>query len=254
MSKGPRGHAHPDRTGGYLWLSKRPLHILVFLLPLVIAYEAGSIVYLSGTDGRTIETIGARGMVAAFFESFGVASIYLPGIALVVVLLIWHLLERDRWAVRGRVLLGMPFESALWALPLLVLGLLIAPQPAPAMPGDPHSLSLGARLTLSVGAGIYEELVFRLIVIAAVHLVAVDLLRLKPALGWAIAIVLSSAWFAWYHDIAPGGNLDLGLAAFYFAAGVYLAVLFVVRGFGIVVAVHAIYDIVVLTVLSGPRS
>jgi hypothetical protein len=46
-----------------------------------------------------------------------------------------------------------------------------------------------------------------------------------------------------------GGGIDWRLLAFYCAAGLYFATLFVTRGFGIVVAVHALYDIVVLVVV-----
>jgi hypothetical protein len=242
----------PPRDG-YFWLSMRPLHILAFLLPLIGLYELGSIIYLSDPGRGIIETIAARNILSGFFEAFGVATFYLPGIALLVVLLIWHVLVKDRWTLDLRVLGGMGMESALWMLPILILGKLIAPQTIPAAMASPdgfHDLGLGARVTLSVGAGIYEELLFRLIAIAAVHFVVVDLLRAKAPAGYVAAAIVSAAAFALYHDIrSPEGLIQWPLAAFYFAAGLYFAGLYIVRGFGIVVATHALYDIVVLAIL-----
>lgn len=244
------------RQEGYLWLSMRPLHILIFLLPLIALYELGSIIYLSDPGHGLIETIAARNILSGFFEAFGVATFYLPGIALLVVLLIWHVLVNDRWTVDLRVLGLMAMESVLWMLPILVLGKVIAPQTIPAafIPAaeNIHTLDLGARVTLSVGAGIYEELLFRLIGIAAVHFVVVDLLRLKGPIGYIAAAIASAAAFALYHDIhTPQGLVIWPLLGFYFAAGLYFAILYIVRGFGIVVATHALYDVVVLVVLLG---
>ncbi len=41
----------PSRPPSYAIASKQPLHILAFLLPLVIAYEIGLAVLLSGSEG-----------------------------------------------------------------------------------------------------------------------------------------------------------------------------------------------------------
>ena len=99
----PPPHPRPPRHAGhrapepYARASKAPLHVLVFLLPLVIAYEIGSALYLSGAGGAPAETIRATKILSRFFESFGAAGLYLPGVALVAVLLIWHVLERRPW-------------------------------------------------------------------------------------------------------------------------------------------------------------
>lgn len=239
---------------GYAWLSTRPLHVLVFLLPLVMLYELGSILYLSDPARGITETIGARKILSSFFEAFGGATLYLPGIALVVVMLVWHLLERDRWVVKWSTVAGMCGESVAWTFPLLVLGFLMSQgttatiAPAAAQTAETITqLPWQARLTLSIGAGIYEELLFRLILIAAVHFILVDLLRFKPGLGGLIAAAASAAAFAFYHDVRlADGTLNVHLALFLFLAGLYFAAIFVLRGFGIVVAVHALYDMVVL--------
>lgn len=259
------GRSDSIDLAGYARLSMRPLHVLCFLLPLIVLYEIGTFLYLTDRGRGVVETVSAQSILSRFFEVFGVASFYLPGIALATVLFIWHLLERDRWRIHLSILAGMFCESLVWTVPLLVLGLLILPTrnaaPAPAMHLEPllapggggfDQLSAAAKVTLSVGAGLYEELLFRLIIIAGLHFLLVDLARMKNTAGYLVAAVASSLAFAAYHDIAgPGGGLNVPLAAFYFLAGLYFAGLFVIRGFGIVVMVHTLYDVLVLVVIGS---
>ncbi len=168
-----------NRTArGYLSESQRPLSILVFLLPLLAAYELGAWLYLSGGEhGPT--TIAAWGMLARFFETFGVIGIHLPALLLVTVLLVWHMLVRERWRVRPMVLVGMAMEACVWTVPLTILLIVLqsaltgeAAPPVAAQVTDPEglrNLSWQTRLTISAGAGLYEELLFRMIAIAAIH-------------------------------------------------------------------------------------
>jgi Type II CAAX prenyl endopeptidase Rce1-like len=235
----------------YWRLSMRPLHVLAFLSPLIILYEIGSIQHLArlpeGVD------VSARRLLRVFFEQFGAFSLHLPGIALAVVLLLWHVLERDRWRLSWRVLAGMFAESIVWTFPLLVLGLLFSHHATRGLLQSDGSgveaLSWQARLTLSIGAGIYEELVFRLIAVAIVHFLLVDVARVPERVGWMAAALISSAAFAFYHDVWTPTGLNVGLAAYCLLAGLYLCGVFITRGFGLVVAVHAWYDVVALVLI-----
>ena len=64
-----------------------------------------------------------------------------------------------------------------------------------------------------------------------------------------IAVLVSAAAFALYHDPAGAGSVAWSAMTFYFLAGLFFGGVYVWRGFDIVVAVHALYDIVVLTLL-----
>ncbi len=239
-------------------LSIRPLHILVFLAPLMVLYEIGLVVYLSSSDGTFRETIRAHETLSRFFEQFGQSSLYLPGIALAVVLIVWHIASRDRWKVRWGVAAGMGFESALWMVPLLVFGLVMSMDlnghPKPAM--MPAGLAAGfsgeswqARATLSVGAGLYEELLFRLLLVTGLHALFFDLLKLKETPACILAVVGSAVAFTIYHDVSYFGGTPFHTVLFYTVAGGYFGVVFLLRGFGIVVGTHAAYDIMVLVVM-----
>lgn len=249
----PNNSGARSRGESYWDLSKRPLHVLAFLLPLILLYEIGSMRYLADQSKGVVETIVAHRLLFRLFESFGGAAFYLPGLALVVVLIVWHLLLKNRWRLKLSVLIGMAAESAVLTMPLLVLGMLTQRQAAMAATTQLAALSTEAKVTLAVGAGLYEELLFRLVLIAGLHLLLVDVARMKNVPGSMIAAAISAGAFAWYHDV-PGLPMGLPLATFYVLSGLYFAGLFIVRGFGIVVAVHALYDIVALTMMSDNRN
>jgi membrane protease YdiL (CAAX protease family) len=105
----------------------------------------------------------------------------------------------------------------------------------------------------SIGAGIYEELVFRLIAIVLIHTLLADVFALPHKFAAGAAIVVSAIAFALYHPFDSYNPLnwssaDLGRAAFYTLAGLYFAAIYVYRGFGIVAATHALYDLMVIVV------
>jgi hypothetical protein len=236
------------------------LHVLAFLTPLIVMYEIGLLVYLSSADGSFRETISAHksisGFLARFFTDYGAASLYLPGIAMAFVLVVWQVISRDRWRVRPGVLVGMTCESVIWMVPLLVFGLVLSMEAhrAGAVVPTPMMQGWQANLTLSVGAGLYEELLFRLVLIAALHALFHDLLTLKEPLASGLAVVGSAITFALYHDLrGVDGVFLMHRFVFFAAAGAYFGVVFLLRGFGIVVGTHAAYDIMVLVVLPALR-
>jgi membrane protease YdiL (CAAX protease family) len=96
-----------------------------------------------------------------------------------------------------------------------------------------------------VGAGIYEESVFRLAMIPAFYwtLRAFQL----PSLGAnVLAVTASSLFFSLAHHAGSPGEVFTWYAfIFRWLAGVYFAWVFVVRGFGVAVGAHAAYDILV---------
>ncbi len=94
-------------------------------------------------------------------------------------------------------------------------------------------------------------MLFRMILIAAAHTVLVDLLRLSNWVGGTIAVVVSAMAFALYHQQAGAGAVGgsgFGWVLPYFVAGLYFGGLYLARGFGLVVAVHFLYDVVALLV------
>ena len=214
-----------------------------------------------GTLGLGGEGIGAQlaahRMLVRFFELFGVLGLHLPALALVITLLIQHVLSKDRWRVEPIVPLAMVVESAFLTGPLLILVLLLQPgnPAAAAFQGDMSLLTPKSGILLALGAGLYEEMLFRLVVITAMHFVAADLLRIPDRGAMVLAVLVSAVLFALHHDtslpVAMGGGTDWRLFAFYLLAGIYFGVLFLGRGLGIAIGVHACYDLLVLVVMPG---
>ena len=230
-----------------------PLQGLYFLLPLLVVYEIGTLLYVPA-DSASLPKIRAWSLLEHFFELFGITGVYLPGLIVVVVLLCWHVVRRDPWRPESKLYIVMWLESLGYALPLLMFSAVLFREPVAgwtlAAPSGPLAQipNWQSGVLLSIGAGIYEELLFRLIAIALLHTILVDLLALPERWGAALAVIGSAIAFALYHFPSPGA-VQLGRFAFYTAAGIYFAVIYVVRGFGIVVGTHALYDVLVVTLL-----
>lgn len=227
---------------GYLARSARPLNSLIFLLPFIILYELGTRFLLTDPVHGT-QHIVAFTMLRRFFSSLvGPGGHHLPALAVVAILLAWHVARRDAWTVNLPTLLGMALESLALGLPLIVFGQLLArllPLSAPA--GE----SLGQTIILSLGAGVYEELVFRLMLCTGLAILFRNVLRLSPGLSTLLLVVLSATLFAAYHYL---GNEAFVWRIFVFrmGAGMYFAGLFLARGFGVTAASHVAYDIMIV--------
>lgn len=248
----------PDFDGAlqdnYWTISTSPLQVLVFLLPFVIFYELGSVVWSGELGGTSLE---ARRILGTFFEIFGVVGIHLPAVALVAVLVSQQVISRRAWRIDVRALGLMLLESAVWALPLVVLAGMTGLLGGGGGEGSIGGLSAGSRATIAVGAGVYEELVFRLALIALVHTILVDVSGMRPKLGDWLAVGFSALVFAAYHRSDVNGQIVASALIFFLAAGVYLGSLFLGRGLGVAAGAHAIYDLIVLVLLpamDGPSA
>lgn len=234
---------------GYFDLARDPLHVLLFVLPLVVLYEVGSWLYLGRVGTGAAETIRAHSILLGFFQDFGVAGRFLPGLTLITVLIVWWLLTGGSRRVRLWVMPVIALEAAAWTIPLLILIALVQDSPPAAAMPDLLALSWQARTVISIGAGLYEELLFRMIGIAALHLVLVDLARVREPMGTALAVVATAIAFALYHDVTDAwGRVVWGQAFALLSAGAYFGVVYLARGYAVVVAVHTFYDLLVLVI------
>ena len=87
-------------------------------------------------------------------------------------------------------------------------------------------------------------------IIALVHTVACSFFKQSEVVGLFAGVIISAILFSLYHDLPDAGTLPAINLFFYGVAGVYLGILFVLRGFGITAAAHATYDIVATTLLA----
>ncbi|MFO0748674.1 MAG: CPBP family glutamic-type intramembrane protease [Myxococcota bacterium] len=97
------------------------------------------------------------------------------------------------------------------------------------------------RVVLSTGAGLHEELVFRLLMIPLVALGLERALGIGRPTALAGAALVSSFAFAAAHHLA-GEPFDGFVFAFRTVAGLVFAGLFLWRGFAVAAWAHAAYD------------
>ncbi len=232
----------------YFRQSRRPLAALVFVLPLVLLYEAGTWWFHLDPARHTETRIVAFTWIRQGFAHFGANGPLLAPAAVIALLLGWHLFARHPWRLRVTVPPAMAGESALLAIPLILLVGVIT--------GTHLLLSSTAEgwaglAVLGVGAGVYEELIFRLIGFALLHALLVDLLRLKPGAALVITLLVTSVTFAGYHHWGGGEPFTWTALAFRSAAGAWLGLIFAARGFGIAAGAHAAYDVLLVTLLAA---
>jgi hypothetical protein len=109
------------------------------------------------------------------------------------------------------------------------------------------TFDLPHRFMISLGAGLYEELLFRVILVSALAGAARHLLGWRPMLATAFAVVTSAFVFSLFHYIGPLSDpFELQSFVFRLIAGLAFSGLYVLRGFGIVAWTHALYDVYVL--------
>jgi len=227
---------------------------LVFVAPLLVVYELGVLVL-----GPESVRNGADLWLRELLRWVGFGQYFLLPATTVLVLLSWHYTTRGPWRLSGGIFSGMLAECILLAFCLrLILELQGTLFQAVAGPLDnldgPSAMAIGSsgtvRETVSfLGAGVYEELLFRLL--------------LLPMVGWTLrrwgmgrrpsvflAVVVTSLMFAAAHYIGQHGEALADIPfwfglLFRFLAGVFFSLLFVYRGFGIAAGTHAGYDILV---------
>ena len=273
----------------YLERTSRPVYALVFLLPFIVFYELGTIFINTRVLAESEVRVVAFVWLQNFLEYLGFGSRFAwaaPALAVVVILSALQLVSGKRWRFQPGDVCPMAIECSLLAIPLIVLSLFLSSsgraqgqamrfgdRPVQAQTEavlrcladtnedlstgqqssvtEPRSQSLLADIVTGIGAGIYEELVFRLILIIALMVVFQDVLRLSHRDSIIFSVLVSAALFSAHHHIffldgQFGQSSPFNWAEFGFRtiAGVYFAALFAIRGFGITAGTHAFYDII----------
>lgn len=244
----------------YLDLSRTHTYSLLFALPLLLLYEVGA-AWVASTEAVPLRN-GADVLLRSLLAAGGVDTTLAFTAVLAAAAGFLVLAERRRKRnppeLKGGVFAGMMMESALYALLFGVvvgtatqwvlggLGVRLA-----ADGGILAEASLAQGIVLSLGAGIYEELLFRVLLAGGLFV----LFRQGglPALRSGVfAALLSALAFSAFHYIGPYGDpWALGSFTFRFLAGLVFSVLFLVRGFGIAAWTHALYDVFLLLARGG---
>ena len=289
--KTPSSHATSQllnyASNSYLERTSRPVYAIVFLLPFIVFYEIGTILIntdvLNRSQVRVVAFVWLQQLLQYLGTSSRIAWIA-PPLVVILILIGLQLASRKGWYFCAGDYIPMVIECVLLAIPLIVLSLFFnRPQVTPGQPprpdsntpaavarvadgaagaaaapvvslaaaSDAASHSLMANIVTGVGAGIYEELVFRLILICLLMMFFQDLIGLSHSNAIVSSVLISAALFsAHHHIIVLDGQIGRSAAfnwtefSFRTMAGVYFAALFALRGFGITAGTHAFYDII----------
>jgi hypothetical protein len=251
----------PTRTakrGNSYWQSSRAhRYSLVFALPLLVIYEA-----LAALLAHDPSVGGIRNGADVVLKSLFIAVagyrgplLFMAVVVGISVWLVWRDLRRSGGKLEAWIFGGMVVESILLALAFgIVVGTLTVRILGPlgalaAGANDIETMSLPARIMLSIGAGLYEELLFRVALVSALANGA------RLVFGWgrtgagAIATIVGALIFSAFHYVGELGE-EFALQSFTFRAiaGIMFSALYLTRGFGVTAWTHAMYDVFVLTV------
>jgi membrane protease YdiL (CAAX protease family) len=239
------------RGGGavrsYLNGTRDLLTSLVLVLPLFVLYQVGILATGGVRNGVDFVTDALMMLVGNSVQNYllfqlGVFALFIVAIAGM----------RSKGTFRPRLFPWMLLESTVYALlfgTVIVLmiqgvglgGLLAA--------GAKPSHGMLNSIVLSVGAGLYEELVFRLLLMGGIFWFATRVTRMHRVAAAIGAVFVSSVIFSLVHHVGSLGEpFTVAAFTFRFFAGVLLATIFHTRGFAIAAYTHAIYDVYVLVV------
>lgn len=276
--------------GSYLERTSRPIYAVLFLLPFILFYEIGTLRINTDVLNQSQERVVAFVWLQNLLEPLGYGGKFAwvaPPLAVVVILLALQITSGKQWRLQFGDILPMALECVLLAIPLIVLTLCLSSWAAQhagagqvAMENNPPAASgcsaaaggtpellaaaqeagptprpLLANIITGIGAGIYEELVFRLMLICLLMLLFQDLLRLPHKNAIFLSVLISAALFSAHHHIdflsgRPNEADPFNATEFIFRtiAGIYFAALFAIRGFGITAGTHAFYNVIAVSI------
>jgi hypothetical protein len=220
---------------------------LVLVFPLFLVYQVGVLFTLPMLNGADFLTV-------FLFQKLGLtASAYLGWTALVAAAFVAGVLVlRRRQRFDGALVWRVLVESSIYALTMGSLIVFVMTKVfgiSPRLAGGVAGQSFGTRIVMSLGAGVYEETVFRLALMAGIAALGERVLGLRRWITMLAALAVSSVLFSAMHHIPPYGDpFTVGVFTFRVLAGACFGLLFWFRGFAVAVYTHALYDLYVLVV------
>lgn len=244
-------------TTSYWTASRAPRYSLLFVLPLFLLYE-GLAAALGSAPGvahvRNAADVALKTPFVMLSGSRGSLAFFATVVA-VCVFLVGRDLARAREPLRPQTFGLMLAESAVLALLLGVvvgtitqrlLGLSAVAQSAGT---SLAAMGPGTRLMLALGAGLYEELLFRVLLVGGLAMGLRWLARGPSWLPATIAAVIGALIFSAFHYVGEfGDKLELASFTYRAIAGLAFSGLFLARGFGITAWTHALYDVYVMVI------
>jgi membrane protease YdiL (CAAX protease family) len=235
----------------YLTETRRPIYSALLLTPFLLIYHAGTALFQSDVINACDAVIQRNFLVARISDFFGLNASFASLLVLLVCFVIWEQRVKGGWRAERGLTVLLAFESlAFAALLFLLMHFAVAPAFSQILlPAAAGSVSEGARaidFVLYCGAGVYEELVFRVFLLGLLTLTFVRLFHMEKSYAAAWAVICGAALFSLFHYVGALGDAWSWNSFFQrFFAGIFFAALYVLRGFGVAAAAHSLYDVIV---------
>lgn len=232
----------PAWLSRYWHATREPETVALAIAPLVLVYGVG-LAHASDHARAGVDLVSGQLLRVLPAEAYLALQIALAA-ALVLFAAV-----RSRGGLRERAIIAGPLvgEAIVYGLTLggVILWLFdhlaaLAIAPSPFLD----------RTVAAAGAGLYEELLFRLLLISLLVLLLRRAFELPRSAIIGLAVLLSSLAFAAAHHLA-GEPFALFPFAYRSVAGALFAILFLSRGFAVAAWSHAAYDFYTLTLLYG---
>lgn len=230
--------------------TKNLLYSFLISLPLFLAYEI--LILISQPDASQIVRISVDSWFKSIFSLLGVNAVSIT--LMVVALLGMVILYKERARLKELKFKFFPVmiaESTVYAVIVALVATFFVSMVFAFSANDPiSSLSALQKFALSLGAGLYEELFFRVILVSALIFVFQKVFNNKNWAAITAAVVLSAFLFSLVHYVGSMGDpFTFSSFTYRFLFGLMLNGIYVWRGFGIAAWTHALYDLLVLFVL-----
>ncbi len=227
--------------------TRKPRYSLLLALPLFIIYQVLEALEPAGSGG--VLRNGADVILTTLFARLaGPRGPMLFMVCLIAVGL-WLVIRdynKSGRSLHFSVLLLMLAEATVLALSFGIIVSAITSQlvrPTAMLQRDVSQLAVSTRLMLSLGAGLYEELLFRVLLVGSIAWLGRRVLGWRSVVAGIWAALIGALIFSGFHYIGPyGDRLTAYSFVFRTIAGLAFSALFLLRGFGITAWTHALYD------------
>ncbi len=218
---------------------------MLSILPLIVLYQVG--IVARGYAVRNLAEVWLEGPLGLL----GLHAAQVLNVAVIVALGV-VLVRGNRSGVPNvLVALVMVAEAAFYALLLHRSGVVLAQAAYSEARHVMFAIHLNvqspADLLLALGAGVYEELLFRLLMVGGGVLLLQKVFKWGTAPSVTLCLLVSSLIFSAVHHIGPLGEPFNGYVFTYRAVcGLLLGIVYLSRGFGVAVWTHALYNALVI--------
>jgi membrane protease YdiL (CAAX protease family) len=206
-------------------------------MPLTGIYILGSIFL------RCAPFNGADMFTPLIYNHFGQKGVIVFGLLILLTsVIIYSRLKKEKSFKIDYIFLVL-MEGSLFAVGIALFVGLIVRYICPVAQSN-ISVSLPSILTVSSGAGVYEELLFRVAILGGLYGLILGNTKNNKILAAIVAVSVSAAMFSLAHFFVEKPTV---LAFWYrFYAGVFLGGLYLWRGYGVCAYSHFVFDILVL--------